>query len=396
MTVSGYQYNLEGDLVPVPRQFYNDRFIPAPPLRIVDPKGEVLSTIAFLPWQDGGVVLLRGKLPLDGIMVFFGKEILQKGGVVRRPSDLQISYALPITRHNFNEMLDHFQSRSNLVVRPSEGKWIVQKFADEGSRSPYMARLMMGIMRTRDSVYTDPTTRDKFDGPFEQVISSLMSVRTATKEIVDMWDAHVRKIASGEIIRRGAQTIHIDENIDKELQRQLEGFLSSAVRAFKYGMQGTVAELQENIRFLFMKQRAFDSGIAKLQVTDPLLAEYLRQARVWSERLQQSRNDMEHNGWKLPRVIYSDTGSSITIAEPEISGQPVSQFVKFMHDRLSCFVEEVTVHCLQKLMPAEVTITEIPPAERLAELPERFRLTLGVGGLPRWNIAYHASSFEET
>jgi hypothetical protein len=32
-------------------------------MRIEDQKGELLSMIEFLPWQDGGALLLKGKLP---------------------------------------------------------------------------------------------------------------------------------------------------------------------------------------------------------------------------------------------------------------------------------------------------------------------------------------------
>jgi len=41
---------------------------------------------------------------------------------------------------------------------------------------------------------------------------------------------------------------------------------------------------------------------------------------------------------------------------------PVSSFVKFVLDRLSCFVEEVTVHALQRQMPAGISVTKIPVA----------------------------------
>ena len=150
VTISGYQYNLKGELLPVPRQFYNDRHLPPSPIRIESQKGELLSTIQFVPWQDGGTVLLKGKLPLEGLMVFLGKEGLERGGIVHRPADLQISYVVPITQANFNEMLNRIQRQSNMVVRSGEGKWIIQKFADEGSTSPFMARLLMGVMRLRD------------------------------------------------------------------------------------------------------------------------------------------------------------------------------------------------------------------------------------------------------
>lgn len=65
VTLGGYQYNLAGELKPVPRQFYADRYIPPLPIRIEDKTGALLSTVEFIPWQDGGVVLMRGKLPLE-------------------------------------------------------------------------------------------------------------------------------------------------------------------------------------------------------------------------------------------------------------------------------------------------------------------------------------------
>jgi hypothetical protein len=39
-------------------------------------KGELLSTIKFLSWQDGGVVMQKGKLPLERLMPFSAKTVL--------------------------------------------------------------------------------------------------------------------------------------------------------------------------------------------------------------------------------------------------------------------------------------------------------------------------------
>jgi len=65
-------------------------------------------------------------------------------------------------------------------------------------------------------------------------------------------------------------------------------------------------------------------------------------------------------------------------------------------DRLICFVEEVTAHCLKARMPAGISVTEIPLPQREADMPQRFQVTLTNGGMPIWNITYHQSSFEET
>jgi len=395
VTLPGYQYNLSGELAPVPREFYRDRLLPTLPLRIETKNGQLLSTIQFLPWQDGGVILLRGKLPLDGIMVFLDQQVFRRAGVLRPDSDLQISYVLPITAKDFEEMLRRFQRQSNMVVRLAKEKFVVQKMSDEGATSPYIARLFMGILRLRDLVYLEERDRDKFDNLFEAVSSQLTDARTAVREIISVWEIHAAQVSAGDIARVEAQAIHINENIDKPLRQLVEGFLNSAVRALKHGMQSLATELRTDIGFLFKKQNTFDNGIAALRLRDPLLADYLLQVRSWSEPLITARNDIEHTGWTLPRVTYRETNGSVLANEPEVRGRPVSDFVAVSLDRLCCFVEEVTVHCLQQKMTSEISIAEIPIGDRIPEAPERFRVTVVAGGSPRWELSYHDAKFED-
>src|SRR5258708_32866992 len=147
VTLTGYQYNLASELKPVPRQFYADRYLPPLPIRIEDNRGQLLSTVEFIPWQDGGVVLMRGKLPLEGILVFLGKEALAKGGVMKPAPGLQLSYVLPITRADFFQMLARLVRQSNMIVRPTEPSLTIQKMADEGTSTPFIARMHLGLVR---------------------------------------------------------------------------------------------------------------------------------------------------------------------------------------------------------------------------------------------------------
>jgi len=396
ITVTGYQYDLAGVLRPVPREFYNDRYFPPPPLRIETQKGELLSTIRFLPWQDGGVVLMQGKLPLSGIMVFFGKKGIERGGTIHRPPDLQISYVAPITVADFREAMIKLQRQSNMLVKSGEGKFVIQKFADEGASSPFMARILLGILRLRDLAYSNHASRESFDKHYEFVTSSLMNARSTAHEILKMWQEHTRRISAGEIARIDGRLIRVDENIDKELRKDVEGFLNVAVRTLKQGMQILAKELQTDIGILFKKQTTFDAGIAALKRTDPVLADYLEETRGWSEPLVHRRNEIEHIGWSLSRISYEQIGNSVRAQESLIDGTRFTEVVSFLFDRLCCFVEEVTAYCLQRQMPAEITIREIPLADRSTEMPERFQVTLTRGGYYPWTLAYHTSKFEET
>lgn len=394
VTLTGYQYNLAGDLVPVPRQFYNDRYLAPRPVTIEDGRGNVLATVQFLPWQDGGVILLRGKFPMEMLLVLLG-PVAGGAGFVKRPG-AQISYAIPIMPADFGRMLERLHRQSNLLVRPDETEWVVKKLSDEGSQSPFTARILAGILRLRDAALSEGAERDGFDKAYDSVITPLRDARARMRQIAELWESHARRVQSGEIARLQGRAIHVDENVDKDLGQETDAFLGAATRALKTGMQSVAAELGVNIGFLFQKQGPFDAGLAALTAADPALATYVRETRQWSERLVGRRNAIEHENWRLPDVIYARAGDGVTAAEPLVDGQPVTAFAAQMLDRLACLVEEITAHLLQKRLMMGVTITEVPVASRPQDMPERFRVTLAIGGLPAWVIAFHASSFEET
>jgi hypothetical protein len=395
VTLGGYQYNQAGELKPVPRQFYADRYFPPLPMRIEDGRGELLSTAEFIPWQDGGVVLMQGKLPLECILVFLGKEALSRGGIVRPAPELQLSYVLPVKQANFIEALTRLGRQSNMIIRQTAPSLTIQKMADEGTSTPFIARMYMGLMRLRDVIYRDPKERFDFDKVLDKTYSALMAARTTAKEISEIWEAHSRKVISGEIARLERSNIHVEEDPNRDLRRHVESFVYSAARAFKEGMKALGREMGKEIGFMFQKQATYERSLQVLQATDPALADYLRETRTsWSERLTETRNAIDHDGWALPRIEYQAHNGKVEVTQPLIDGQPTVEFVEFMLDRLSCFVEDFTAHCLQCRMPQGVTISEIPLAERPTECPERFRLTLRQGGLSEWKIVYRTATFD--
>ena len=396
VTLFGYQYNLRGHLVPVPRQFYNDRYLSPRPFLIESKEGEVLAAIQYLPWADGAAILLHGRLPLEGLLVFFGSKVAGRGRVIRLKEG-QISYVLPVTQADFGEWLKRIQLQSNMRVRQDPGRFVVQKLADEGASSPYMARIFIGVLHLRDQIYPDPVKRNSFDGPYDYVTSALTSTRESAQKLAALWNGHRDKTASGEIAKIDAGgNIHIQESVDKDLRSEIETFLNAATRCLKTGMQNIARELGVNIGFLFQQKDSFEKGIAELQATDTDLASYLQQTRVWSEPMLKSRIELEHGTWVLPRTGYAATNGAVMANEPTVAGTPVSEFVDVTFDRLCCFVEEFSSHCLRRKMPGGVALTEIPLAERVAEVPERFRITLAGGGQPEWRIAFHLSRFENT
>jgi hypothetical protein len=392
LTQSGYQYNLAGELRPVPPEHVQGRMLPQRPFLVQDKKGETLATLQFLKWQDGGVLLLRGKLPLEGLMVFLGGAALKKAGTIKREG-LQLSHVLPISEQNFQEMLQRIQRQTNMNVRNDPGKFVVQKLADEGASSPFMARLFMGVLKLGETLGSE---KQGFEAAYHPLIMTLLEIRTTAKELSDTYADHAGKIAAGTIVQRQGPTIHIDESIDRQLAKKVDEFLTSATRSFKDRMQRLTAALGVNIGFLYQKPDSFERGVAAFAQVDARLAAYLREARRWGDALVRARNDLEHDGWQLPRIAYAEEAGTFKASEPTINSQPVTEFVNYMTDRLMRFVEDVTVRCIQRRLPPDMSITEIPPQQRALEMPMRFQPTLANGGMPPWHIDYHNSAFEAT
>ena len=394
VTLRGYQYNLRGELVRVPERFYNDRYIGPMPVNIEDRQGNVLAALRFLPWQDGAAISLEGKLPLERLLLFLEPNVLKRAGVINL-KNRQISYVLPITDEHFQQMLRRIHQQSNMVVRPVQPDWTIRKVADEGTSSPFIARLMSGILHLRDMVFNS-TDRVAFDMSYDFMLKSLFNSRDAWHRLARAWREHQQKVANGEVVRVRGNTIQVDESVDRELGKEVESFLNAASRALKKGMQDVASFMEVNIGFLFKRQSTFEAGLVALQKSDPELADYLRESRLWSERLQEARNALEHEGWMLPPVQYTHIGNRVEAIEPQIMGQPVTEFAKITFDRLTCFVEDVTAHLLKRRLPAFITLTEVPLAKRRTDIPERFEVTLVQGGMPPWIIAVHSSSFEQT
>ncbi len=233
---------------------------------------------------------------------------------------------------------------------------------------------LLCILRLREFVYTDQSKRAVFDKTYDYVSSALSSSRSSCEALGKLWKDHAQKVEKGEVAKLLGRDIHIEENIDKELRSEIETSLNAATRCLKTGMQTIASELGVDIGFLFQKPGAFEKGVSTLQKTDPELAEYLRQVRVWSEPMLKSRSDLEHGTWVLPRTTYSVDGNGIRAGEPCVAGRPVSEFVEFIFDKLCCFVEEFTAHCLRRRMPAGITLTESRSHSVVRKRPNAFRL----------------------
>ncbi|MBA3002901.1 MAG: hypothetical protein FP813_03495 [Desulfurivibrio sp.] len=372
--------------------------LPPDTFNIVSGK-EKLGSIQYQSWQDGGVFIVRGKFPIDPFFIFLNSVIpglSAKDLQYFRGPGVQISYVLPVNQRQFLQTLSLFERRSsNISIQRETAKVLMQKIGDEGASSPFVARLMLGVMQIRDAVYDDKT-RLYFDKLYGPVLSGLQNARETGQDIAKEWEQHRAKVESGAIVRASGRMVHVSESIDRSQKRDLESFLSTAVRTIKNSLQILASELGVNISFLFQRESTFQTGITTTRAFDPILADYLLATRQWSEPLVFMRNELEHGTIPVPKVSYMLDSSPVRADEPRFNGRPITEFTNEVLDRICCFVEDITVYCLRKKLPRGFEVTELPLADRDLRAPERFHITVTPGGRQAWVLSAHTRSFTET
>ena len=130
--------------------------------------------------------------------------------------------------------------------------------------------------------------------------------------------------------------------------------------------------------------------------SDPSLASYLKSCRLsWAEILSDLRNSLEHDDRILQRVGHDLRGRNVVVLEPELKGRPVRELIDFIFDRLAKFVEEVTVHFLQRKMLYGFILEEIPLNDRDAKNASRFKPGINRDNIG-WSIEYSSKRFDES
>jgi hypothetical protein len=396
MTIAPYQQNLSGQLVPVPLQLrFNQFFLFPVGFTAVDGKGNELARVRYLPWQDGGVVRVTGKLPMVGILVFAGKDAISQPTVTLEGE--QFSGIIPLSRQQFIEMAQRMAKQStNIYINPDpRPNWIVEHRGNEGTSSPFVARLFLGICRLRDQALTDAKIRADFDKAFESVVTGIESIRSSAAELTKIYSEYEKQVASGEAVQVGNGVTVVLKKVDREIRKNCEDLIGNASRVMKDRIQILLRTIGFDIGFLYQKEGAFRAGLAKMTAQDPDLAKYLEETRSkWSESFINCRNNFEHTIAGQLKVKIQVGGSTAKAIEPEVEGQPVTHFVNHIADRVCCFVEDLLAHALQSRFSVDISISEIPLAERKLEIVERFRPMLVSGGMRAWTIRYHNTKFE--
>jgi hypothetical protein len=391
--IAKYQFNLAGKMVQATAPQSN-----APTFLMENAKRKLLNKVFFQPWQDGGIIITEGKLPLEGLLPLSGLNVPAAVLTTAFKTDdgHQVSSVLPINGPGFVTVMGEIAKRSRgISIRQEPLKLTIAKLLDEGTTTPLVARLYMTLPTMRNHVFHKPADIEKFDKVFMFVINHLVDLRGTAQEMTTLWRDHVAKVAAGDGARYD-NAIHIDAPVDRPLNKHIKSLVMDAARVSKK-MQDFAELFGIEIGFLFQKKKRFETELTALETTDPELAAYLRESRKWLEPLRELRDGLEHETYVPPQIQYtrSDAGV-ISPTEPTVQNLLATQYAEVVLDHLNLYVEELAMWCIQKSVEAPMTITEIPLAQRNPDKVERFKVTIIGSGDPPWTIAYSNAKFDDT
>lgn len=278
----------------------------------------------------------------------------------------------------------------------------VKKVSDEGSSSPFMARIFISTLELRDfllsSHFSDKEltkAQAEFDRKFTPVFDAAQATRDAAREIISLVNSHRLSIASKKIVKIRNNQYDILETIDVPLSQAVDKTIIQGTIAIKTGLQSLLSDFFGlNISFMFKKPQAFKDGISELRKTgENDFAGYLIKVRQnWLEDLIELRNKREHQGQRLNSINYSLIGgSTVAVHFPSVLNFLVDQFARYTANRVLLFIENTVAYAFQRIIISAfpISLVEIPPEFRDPSNPKRFRLSpIGADAYLPWRISY--------
>ncbi len=383
-----YQYNTEARLVP----FAPTPQPPTESLREIKlSKGkEELGTLRFIPWQDGGVIRMKGKIPLNAILLMVSKE-----RPMTIPSEgYNYSMVLKVTRHEFENWANVIESKSDmkaeLVVPPL---FEARHFMNEGTSEPFIARLFLGPLDMQQAVMP-PTTKQQFDEYWSRCIFPALDLRKAMLAIKNLVEGHRKALAKKSIIRKKGKQIHLMERIDNALRSQVAQLLEMASHVID-NLPGLIKFLGLEMSFYSAKETRFLRGLEKARVEGPELADYIQSWRPKILAIEEQFQRLRYSGWHLPNIQYVEEDETFVMKELKIEDSPVVEYAERVFNDIALPLEELFMYAMQGQCKGNLMIDEIPLALRDPQIPQRFKMNMRSMGAA-WELKWSGKGFYES
>ncbi|HSY66706.1 MAG TPA: DUF6602 domain-containing protein [Terriglobales bacterium] len=386
-----YQYNTERRLVryETPPAKLSER---NPIIRIRHKTSkEELAALTYIPWQDGGVIRKKGKIPLIALLVWF-----TKGGPphTMQVEDAELSTVMKVTRPEFQKWPATIERQSDMTATleippPFE----VRETGMEGTAEPFIARVFLGLIEMAASIFS-PQDKNTFDQRFTGTLNPALELRRALVSVGELVSGHKEALQKGTIVRKAQVDPLLSERIDNPLRSHTVHFLEMADAIIK-NLPSAMKFFVINIDHMADREQRFAKDCERNEAKHPELVAYLRKLRPSLLDIDEQFRKMRVEGWNLSNVKYTFSNGVVSMVEPLIEGKPVSEYVARVFSILALAIEEVIMYGFQRSLMGPIAIVETPLEQRNPINAQRFRRTLR-GTEVAWQLKWTGKGFYDS
>lgn len=386
-----YQYNTERRLV----RYEPPSVTPPkqnPIIRIRDKVSkEELATMTYIPWQDGGVIRKKGKIPLIGLLVWFTKGEPPR---TMQVEDAELSMVMKVTRPEFEKWPATIERQSNMTatleIPPPFEALDLQM---EGTGDPFIARVFLGLMEMARNTFASPD-KNAFDERFSGTLSAALELRKTLVAIRTLIANHKEALQKGTIVKKAQVDPLLTERIDSPLRSHAVRFLEMADAIVK-NLPLTMKFFRINVEHMADREQRFVKDCERNEAKHSELVAYLRKLRPLLLDIVEQYRKIRVEGWNLANIDYTFSDGVVSMVEPSVGGEPLSEYIERVFSILALAIEEVIMYGFQRSMTGSIAIVEIPRDQRDPINAQRFK-----GGWrasePIWQLTWTGKSFYES
>jgi hypothetical protein len=386
-----YQFNTERRLVryeaPAATPSKQD-----PIIRIRDKASKKeLATLTYIPWQDGGVIRKKGEIPLIALLVWFTKGEPPR---TMQVEDTELSMVMKVTRPEFEKWPATIERQSNMLATleippPFE----IRQMGNEGTSEPFIARIFLGLIDMATHIVSQQD-KNSFDEHFGGALGPALQLRQTLVSIKKLIAGHRQALQKGAIVRKAQPDPLLSERIDNPLRSHTVRFLEMA-DAIVQNLPSVMKFFLINIEHMADREQRFAKDCERNEAKHPELVAYLRKLRPYLLDIREQFRKVRVEGWNLPGVRYTFSDGVVSMVEPLIEGEAVSEYVERVFSILALAIEEIIMYSFQRSLPGPIAIAEIPLEQRNPINAQRFKTTLR-NSEPIWQLKWTGKGFYES
>ena len=234
---------------------------------------EELATLAYIPWQDGGVIRKRGKIPLAALLVWFTKGEPPR---TMQVEDTELSMVMKVTRPEFERWPKTIERQSDMTATleipfPFETRQVGM----EGTSEPFIARVFLSLLDTATNIFSQQN-KGAFDDHFTGVLNPALELRKSLVSIRELISLVTKRLCrKAPLSARRSEDPLLSERIDGPLRSHAVQFLEMADAIIK-NLPPAMKFFAISIDYMTENEHRFAKGCERYEAKYPELIAYLR------------------------------------------------------------------------------------------------------------------------